>query len=177
MDGLDRGHDADLGPADRGQLADLPADVHAHLEDGGLVIRTETKHGQRQADLVVLVALVLERDQLRGEDGRDRLLRRGLRDRARHADDERVEATAPRRRDGVEPAQRVRDLDDRGVDAVEGDAVRRVGHDRGRRAVRQRRADERVAVRVLARQRDEQVARDDLPRVDRAAEDRPEGFG
>ena len=52
------GHHADGRTADRGELADLPADVHAHLEDGGLVLRPEPQDGQRQADLVVLVALV-----------------------------------------------------------------------------------------------------------------------
>ena len=49
------------GLADRRQVGDLATDVHAHLEDGRLVLGAEAKHRQRQADLVVLVALALER--------------------------------------------------------------------------------------------------------------------
>ena len=80
---LDRGDDADLRPPDPGQVGDLAADVHAHLEDGRLVVRPEPHDRQRQADLVVLVALVLEGHEIAREDRRDRLLRRGLGDAAR----------------------------------------------------------------------------------------------
>jgi hypothetical protein len=41
VDGLDRGDDADHRPADAGQIADLAADVHPHLEDGCFVIGPE----------------------------------------------------------------------------------------------------------------------------------------
>ena len=36
---LDRGHDPDRRPADRREVADLAARVHAHLEDRGRVLR------------------------------------------------------------------------------------------------------------------------------------------
>ncbi len=75
VDGLDRGDDADRRAPNPCQVGDLAADVHAHLEHRGLVLGAELEHGQRQPDLVVLVALVLERQEARREDGRDRLLR------------------------------------------------------------------------------------------------------
>ena len=46
------------------------------------MLGAEAEDGQRQPDLVVQVALVLQRRHRRAEDRRDRLLRRGLRDRA-----------------------------------------------------------------------------------------------
>ena len=112
------------GRADRGQLGDLAADVHAHLEDGGLVLRAEAQDGQRQADLVVLVALALERPEAAAQDRRDRVLRRGLGDGAGDADDERVEPAPPGRRDGLEGASGSGHADDghvaEGVDLVGG---------------------------------------------------------
>jgi hypothetical protein len=151
VDRLDGSHDPDLRPPDRRQLGDLAADVHAHLEDRGLVVRPHAQHGQRQPDLVVLIALVLECRQLRGEDRRDRFLRRGLGNRPRHADHERVEPPPPARRDRVQRAQRIGDLDDRRVDVPEGDAVGRPGDDRGRRTRLDRGGDIRVTVDVLPR--------------------------
>ena len=53
------------------------------------------RSGQRQADLVVLVALAAQRPERGAEDGRDRLLGRGLGDAPGHADDERVEPAPP----------------------------------------------------------------------------------
>ena len=61
-------------PIDPCQVGDLAADVHAHLEHRGLVLGAELEHGQRQPDLVVLVALVLERQEARREDRRNGLL-------------------------------------------------------------------------------------------------------
>ena len=90
VDRLDRGHDADPGPADPGEVGDLALDVHAHLEDGRLVLRTEPQDGQWEPDLVVLVALVLERPEAGREDRRDRLLGRGLGDAPGDPDGQRV---------------------------------------------------------------------------------------
>ena len=95
VDRLHRGDDADRRPGHRREVGDLAADVHAHLEDRCLVLRAEAQERQRQPDLVVLVALVLERPARRAEDRRDRLLGRGLGDAAGDPDDQRIEAPAP----------------------------------------------------------------------------------
>ena len=60
VDGLDRGDDADGRTRDPGEVGDLPADVHPHLEDGRLVLRSQVQDRQRQPDLVVPVALPSE---------------------------------------------------------------------------------------------------------------------
>ena len=44
VDRLDRGHHADPRPGDPGQVGDLAADVHAHLEDRRLVLRAQSQH-------------------------------------------------------------------------------------------------------------------------------------
>ena len=63
VDRLDGRHHADLRPGEAGQVGDLAARVHPHLEDGGLVLRAEAHQRQGQADLVVLVALVAQRPE------------------------------------------------------------------------------------------------------------------
>ena len=95
---LDRGHDADRRPRHRGEVGDLARHVHAHLEHRRLVLRAEAQERQRQPDLVVLVALALERPPGGAEDRRDRLLRRRLGDAAGDPDDERVEPARASRR-------------------------------------------------------------------------------
>ena len=113
VDRLDGGDDADLRPPDPGEVGDLAADVHAHLEDGRLVVgrRRMTVSGRpislfwlpsflrvtrSPARTVAIASFVEVLAMLPG-----------------HADDERVEPRAPRRGNRVEAAERVRDLDDR----------------------------------------------------------------
>ncbi len=103
------------GRAIRRQVGDLATDVHAHLEHRRLVLGPEPEDRQRQADLVVLVALVPKRFEAAAEDGRDRLLRRCLGDRAGHAHDERREPRAPGRRDRVERQEGIGNGQDRHV--------------------------------------------------------------
>ena len=114
---------------------------------------------QRQADLVVLVALRLERPQRAAQDGRDRFLRRGLGDAARDPDDERVEPPPPAGGDRTEPGQGVGDPHDR--DVAERHRDRRCRRVTSRAAAPRSTASRRmeVAVGPLARQRHEQVAR------------------
>ena len=111
VDGLDRGHHADPRPRDPGEVGDLAADVHPHLEDGRLVLRPQAQDRQRQPDLVVLVALVAQRPEAPAEDGRDGLLGRGLGDAPGDADHERVEPAAPAGREGAQRRERVGDPD------------------------------------------------------------------
>jgi hypothetical protein len=107
VDALHRRHHADLRASQARQVRDLAPGVHAHLEDHGAVIRAEPEERERQPDLVVLVALRTEGPELRPEDRRDRLLRRGLGDAAGHADDERREPGAPAGGEGAERHERV----------------------------------------------------------------------
>ena len=87
FDGLDRpdpaevdaqhgGDDADPGPGEARQLGDLAAGVHAHLEHGADVVAPQAEEGQRQSDLVVLVAFAPERSTATRQDGGDGLLGR-----------------------------------------------------------------------------------------------------
>jgi hypothetical protein len=59
----DRGDDPDARHRQSSQGRDVAGHVHAHLDHGGLVFRTEPQERQRQTDLVVLVAFALERPQ------------------------------------------------------------------------------------------------------------------
>src|SRR5919198_629057 len=61
-------------PADSSEIGDLAAHIHTHLEDGCLVFGPHPQDRQRQSDLVVLVALGLERREAGRQDGGDRLL-------------------------------------------------------------------------------------------------------
>ena len=99
----------------------------------------EVEHGQRQADLVVPVALGAQRREPARQDGRDRLLRRGLGDAPGDPGDERIEPPAPAGGHRPERGQAIGDTDDRDVAG----GIRfgdRAGHeDRGRAARRSRR--------------------------------------
>ena len=169
--------DADPRPRHAGEVADLAADVHPHLEHRGLVVRAQPQDRQRQADLVVLVALASERPPIGREHGGDGLLRGRLGDAPRDPDDQRVEALPPAGRDGVErrearpaPGRRSRR---RGPRARRAPARRpRGGPPRPADAAG---AKEAVPVRALARERHEQLARPDEPRVHGGPADRSVG--
>ncbi len=176
VDRLHGGHDPDRRPPDRGQLADLAADVHAHLEHRGLVPRPQAEHRQRQADLVVLVALRAQRDEPALQHARDGLLGGGLGDAAGDPDDQRREPGAPGRGHRVQGPERIRDEDHGDVaEGLERRLTRvRVGQppdqDRGG-ARRGGRGEVSMPVGPLALQRDEQVAGLDEPGVDGPAAD------
>jgi hypothetical protein len=174
VDAPHRGHDTDLRAGDRGQVGDLAAHVHAHLKDRRLVLRAEAHHCQRQADLVVGVALALERGEALAEHGRDRLLGRGLGDAAGHAHDERRESAPPGSCHGVQTLERVRYDHGRGPAAGQGLVLGgKLAHEQSRGACVQGQAQEAVAVRALARQGHEQVARPYQPRIDGSPEHGP----
>ena len=106
VDAEDRRHDPDPGPGDPGELGDLAADVHPHLEHGGLVLRAKPQERQRQADLVVLVALAPERPAIASPRT---VAMASLVDVLAmlpgDADDERVEPGPPAGGDGLEGAR------------------------------------------------------------------------
>ena len=91
-----------LGIARCSQGRDVAGHVHAHLEHGGLVLRTQPQQRQRQADLVVLVASLRSIRQ-RAARTSPLLLGGRLGQRAGDADHERREAVAPGA--GRRPAQ------------------------------------------------------------------------
>ena len=166
-----------LRRGDPGQLGDLAADVHAHLEHGGLVLRTEPQQRQRQADLVVLVALASQRREP-ARRGRPRwppwwTSWRCSRSRPRRAAG--TGAASRRRPRRAPPARRRRGRPSgrRGA-AGSGDGP---GDQQGGGAPGDRLADERVTVGPLTRQRDEQLARPDQARVDGGAADGSVGAG
>ena len=59
MGGADIGHDADLGPRQVAQQANLPEIVHPHLQHGPLVARVQPEESQRQPLFAVEVAGVV----------------------------------------------------------------------------------------------------------------------
>ena len=123
VDRLDRGDHPDPRLGHPGQVGDLAADVHPHLEHGRLVLGAEPHERQRQADLVVEVALVAEGPEAGREHARDGLLGRRLGDAPGDADDERLEAAPPAGRDGPQRGKRV-------GDAHHGDVTERRRHRR-----------------------------------------------
>ena len=174
MDRLDAGDDADPWPADPGEIGDVACDVHAHLEDERLICGGEAQDGQRQADLVVLVALVLERPIASRQDGRHGLLRRGLGEAPGDPDGERIEPPAPGGGEGVERRQRPGDPDDADV-ADRGRQGARPADQESRRTGLGRGDEVIVAVGPFAGQGNEQVARPDSAQIDGRAADRASG--
>ena len=136
------------------------------------MLGAEVQHRQRQPDLIVPVALRSQGREPAGEDRRDGLFRRGLRDAPGHADDERREPATPARRDGRPEA--VHDPDD-------GDVDTRLRHgpghqDRGGAAF-DGIGDVGVTVGPLTGQGHEQAARDDQARIDGCVADGSGGPG
>ena len=176
VDGRDRGHDPDRRPAQGGQGRDLAADVHPHLEDGGPVLRPQAQERERQADLVVLVALAPQGRHRGAQDRGRRVLRGGLGDAARDADDERLEAGPPGRGHGVQAGERVRRPGPRSRRPARRAPPRRAA---GRRAAprrpRRRGGQEAVAVGALAGKGHEEAARRHEAGVHGAAADGPRG--
>ena len=82
MRGADVGDDAPVGRGDAGQGGDLAGVVHAHLDDGDLVLRLQAQQLQRQAEGVVEIALRLEHVELCAERGGDGFLGGGFAGRA-----------------------------------------------------------------------------------------------
>ncbi len=125
------------------------------------MLRGQPEDRQRQADLVVLVALALEGRHRGGEDGGRGVLRGGLGHAAGDPHHDRREAGPPGGRDGVQAGQRVGDPDDRDVaEGVEGGLAEGLGHEE-----RGRLAEKAVAVGPLARQSDEEGTWDHQTRV------------
>ena len=160
-------HHSDLRERDGRQLGDLATHVHPHLQHCRLVLRTHPQHRERQADLVVGVALTLESHEALGQDGGDGLLGGGLGDAAGHSDDQRREAPSPGRGHGVQAEERVRD-DDRGRGPARqlGITIRKLADEEGGGAAGQGRADEAMAVGPFPGEGDEEVPGPDQPRVD-----------
>ena len=156
--GHDR-EDAHLGTADRGQLGDLPGRPHGELQDEHLVVRTKPRQGQGKPDLVVLVPHVLQHPPARPEHGRDHLLRRRLAVRSRHGDAGDARRVAAVARERLERRERIGDRD-HGASGARGRVGERPVAPRQapRRARFERRGDEVVPVRALARERHEEDA-------------------
>ena len=138
------------------------------------MLGAQPQERERQADLVVPVALAPERREAPAEDRRDRFLRGRLGDAARDPDDERSEAPAPRRGQRPEGEQAVAHEDDGHVaERFDRGGVEWPAHDErpGPRAGGA--FEEGVPVGALARQGHEGLPGLDLARVDGPAADRP----
>ena len=164
------------GRADPGQLGDLAADVHAHLEDRRLVLGAEAQHRQRQADLVVLVALVAQRPEAPARTAAIASLVEVL---AMLPVTPTTSGSNRRRQPAASApsaASAVRDAHDGHV--TERRRVRDgSGHDERGGAPRDGVGEERVAVGPFAREGDEDLARLDDARIDGGAADRSVGSG
>ena len=164
VDRGDVGDDGDVGLDDGGELGDLTATPHGKLADEYLGGRLEGEHGERHADLVVMVAARGHDARHGRQQGREDVLGRGLADAAGDGHDRRSGAAAHR---GREAAQRA-------LGVVDHDARRAGPHGRrrplldddGHRAGAERDAGEVAAVERWAAQRHEQVAGRRRPAVD-----------
>ena len=157
---------AHLRPRDLAERADLAGGAHRHLEHRPAMAMREAEQRQRQADLVVVVRLVLQQRIAAAEDGGDELFRRRLAHAARHADHLRPPPVAASGGQPLEGGQRVRHHEDGDGGRQRG---RRLSHEHASRATLDGVRDEGVSVATLARQREEEIASAGLPRVD----DRP----
>ena len=139
----------DVRLRDLDQSADLPCVVHAQFHHRNIRPRAQLHERQRQADVVVQIPLVLHHAKPRGQQFRDRFLRRRLARTARDGDDLRLGGHPHRVRQVLQRAQRVGDLDHR---ALAGPRIRtqrrarRSPPPRRARAPRPRTHDRRTAV-------------------------------
>jgi hypothetical protein len=156
------------------QVGNLAGVVHAHLDHRGAMRRLKTQQHQRQADVVVEVArgrqhgefgVVAVGPGLGAQDRGGHLLHRGLAVAAGDADQRDVETGAPRGTEGTQRQARIGDHQQRQAGRATF-GPRRVDH-RRRGTAFGRNLEERVAVEVLALQRDEQLAAGERPRIGR----------
>ena len=163
--------DTDVGFGDRHQRANLSGCTHAQFHDRHLRTRPQLEQRQRQADVIVQVALVPERPVPQRQKRRGHFLRRRLSRAAgdRHDARARLPANIPRQRlqrpRGVLHFDHDRRRAHRRSLARRFHAVRAVDHD-ARRATSDRARDEVVAVEALAMNGEEQVAGLHRPRID-----------
>jgi len=88
--------------SDGAQGRDLAQGIHPHLQHGAAVLGLQAGESEGQANLVIVVALALERGHPPTHDGSDCLLGRRLADATGHADDQHVGAShAPGPRQGL----------------------------------------------------------------------------
>ena len=162
------------GRASAASSGDVAGHVHAHLEHRDLVLGSEPQQRQRQADLVVLVALVAQHRPARRQHLGDLLLGGRLGERSRDAHHERVEPVAPRLGRAPERRARVVDRDHAHArpEGVQRLVARRLSNDECRGARSDRVTQESVAVRAFAGQREKGVSSLNAPRIDCAAPDR-----
>ena len=144
-------------PGAAGQPFDLARMIHAHLDDGVLGVFGQAEQGVRHADVVVLVALGLQRLAEGGQHSAAKFLRRRLADTAGDADHLRAEQHTVV---GGHADHRPRAV---GHDdgAVGGDAVNRVVRDDIFRTVFVRTGGKIVSIDTLAGEADKDAARFD----------------
>ena len=142
-----------------GQLPDLPRVVHAQFHHAhavpDLVVLAHPQQGQRQADVVVQIALGGERSGAvaSAQDGRDHLRHRGLAVAAGHRDQRQVETVPPCRGQRLQGRQRIGHL--QATQARLGQTTLGQGRHRARLA---RCSQEVMGIKALAAQGHEQVA-------------------
>ncbi len=94
--GPDVGDHPDIGSREPGEPGDLPEAAHPHLGDQELGLRLQPGQRQRDADLVVVVALVRDRPAMGRAECEEDVLRRGLAGRAGDRHDPRRRTLAHR---------------------------------------------------------------------------------
>ena len=166
VDGAQGGDDPHLGLGDPGELGDLPAPAHAHLEHEHLGADGRAEDRQRQPDLGVEVALVGDDAELLAEHRAQEILGRRLADAAGDADDRAGQGAAPVAGQALQRVERVVRREDHGVVGGLGVAG---ADEHAPGAGGERLLGEGSAVGVLAGQPDEEVAGADRAGVDRHA--------
>ncbi len=154
------------GRQDPGQRRDFARVVHADLEDAELGVAGQAGEAERQAPMIVEVALGRGGPAECAQRQRQHLLRARLADAAGHADDLRLRARPRGAREIRHAGLRVADDEKR---RFLGRLLPVLCDHRGGGPFGERVADEAVPVAILAANGDEQVARLDVPAVDRNA--------
>jgi hypothetical protein len=163
------GDDTDRGPGDRGEGGDLATMVHPELHHDGAVRLVAFEQCERQPELVVEVASVLEAGCRHAQDGCAHLLRRRLPVASRDGDQGALESRSVARSQSPQGGRRVLHLHD---GHIRGEVVREGSSaldDEARSTAGEGAIEERVGVVLLAPDRDEQLARRDAPCINRHA--------
>jgi hypothetical protein len=141
--------DADGRLREAREIVDLAGMIRAELDDADVVLRREPHQRQRDANVVVQIALRHADRAANAQDRRDELLDRRLAAAARHGDERNRERRAPSARHRAERTPGVADFDLRQRRRAE------ARHKRAGGALRERFLDEVVAVEAIAGDRDE----------------------
>ena len=172
--GPDAADDANLGRGHPGQGCDFARVIHAHLDHAKFVSVIEPNERQRHADVIVEIALGRLGAELGAQHRGDQFLGAGLAAAAGHADRPQGQEAAIGRRKPLQGLECVRHFHKTETRGQIGDE--RIGDERCHCATILHGTDEGVAIKPVALQGDETIARRQGARVGVQTIDRQRGI-